>query len=186
MCLSLKETLKHMAEYAPVCGSKGKDECAKIAVRVALNALAATVQRLSERILPEIGFETPRRIRELEDVRESALPRMERPLSPLAEWDTSGGAYGSGERGPSFDKSYHYFTHAFMAYELRWRGYTPYEAWRMNDWQGRMLEQWHGPYSTNDVIANRWGSAFGLASFERPRSLIDRCTGASCRTGVFR
>jgi RHS repeat-associated protein len=186
VCVAVKEALKGMATYAPMCGSTESHDCAKVAVRLALNALAATVRRINGRLLPGIPFETSKDRIPVLDLATNALPWIERPLSSLAEWDTSGGVYGSEEADPRWDKSYHFFTHTLMAYELRLAGYTPYAAWRMNDWQGRMLEQWHGPYSTNDVIANRWGSGFGLASFEHPEALIGGCTGASCRTGVFR
>ncbi len=195
VCRAIRQAGAHMRQYAPViCASTGEDDCERLTVRIALNALAATVQRVAGRIAPAVPFEQEKKSETdepgsarvpIEHIRWYVLPWIEAPLSPLPEWDRSGGVYSLQEGDPRWDKSYHFFTHAFMAYELRWIGRTPYAAWRLNDWQGRILEQFRGPYSVNDVIANRWGTAFGLTAFEQPGPLIQRCIGEHCSIGLL-
>jgi hypothetical protein len=201
VCKAVEAAMQKMLRYAPACGSSGNADCHRIAVRAALNALAATARTVNPgrfvHATPYIKFEDDAERQDLlDDIWEKAFPRLEAPLAPfgLPEWDTSEGAYSlqyDGDNPLGADKAVHFLTHAFMAYELRWRGVNAYQAWQLNDWQGRIFEQMSEAeyrlrggderYSLDDVIANRWGTAFGLGAFDDPESLVRHCTGLACR-----
>jgi hypothetical protein len=199
VCNAVKAAKANMLRYYPACGSSGNADCNRIAVRAALNALAATARVVNQgRIVhatPYITYEYDELRKNLEDIYEKAFPRLEGPMASfgLSEWDPSEGSYSLEYDGDKLeaDKAIHFLTHAFMAYELRWRGVAAYQAWQLNDWQGRIFEQMSEAeyrlrggderYSLDDVTANRWGTAFGLGAFDDPESLVRHCTGLACR-----
>jgi RHS repeat-associated protein len=199
VCNAVKAAKGNMLRYYPACGSSGNADCDRVAVRAALNALAATARVVNQgRIVhasPYIKYESDRPEENLRRIYNEAFPRLEGPVAPfgLCEWDPSEGSYSLEYDGDKLkaDKAIHFLTHAFMAYEFRWRGVAAYQAWQLNDWQGRIFEQMSEAeyrlrggderYSLDDVIANRWGTAFGLAAFDDPESLVRHCTGLSCR-----
>jgi RHS repeat-associated protein len=202
VCDAVKAAKEKILQYAPACTSSGNADCDRVAVRAALNALAATARTVNPgrfvHATPYIRFEDDVERQDLlGDIWEKAFPRLEAPLAPfgLPEWDTSEGSYSlqyDGDNPPlEADKAVHFLTHAFMAYEFRWRGVAAYQAWQLNDWQGRIFEQMSEVeyrlrggderYSLDDVIANRWGTAFGLGAFDDPGLLVRHCTGLTCR-----
>jgi len=199
VCKAVDAAQEMIGLYAPDCGSSGIEDCDRIVVRMALNGLAAAARRTIQGrlwpIVPNIAFEYEESRGSVEDIWEQVFPRLEGPAGPfaLSEWDTGEGSYaleydaGNPLEG---DKAVHFLTHAFMACEQRWTGIDPYTAWARNDWQGRALEQitevanrfgYEETYSVDDVIANRWGTAFGLGAFDNPELLIGQCKGLACR-----
>lgn len=202
VCTAVEAAREKTHQYAPRCGSPGEEDCDSITVRIALVGLAATARRtIPGRFWPTVPntvfeYEEPRK--SVQEVWEQAFPRLQGPLAPygLSEWDPGQGSY-TGEYDAEDplvgDKAVHFLTHAFMAYEQRWRRVDAYSAWMWNDWQGRASEQimevTH-PFShkeglpvddVDDVIANRWGTAFGLSAFDDPELLIRYCTGLARR-----
>jgi hypothetical protein len=202
VCSAVEAAREKTHQYAPRCGSPGEEDCDTITVRIALVGLAATARRTIPGtfwpIVPNIVFEYEEPRRSVQEVWEQAFPRLQGPLAPfeLSEWDPGQGSYTreyDGENPLDGDKAVHFLTHAFMAYEQRGRGVDPYSAWLWNDWQVRASEQimevTH-PFShkegspvddVDDVIANRWGTAFGLGAFDDPELLIRYCTGLTRR-----
>jgi hypothetical protein len=154
---------------------------------MALNAAAAAVQHAAG-ISPRIQFELEK---EREEFRRGKLRLYALPDIKTRPFDSLGWYSGQEEyvvqQDSWWDKSYHFFTHAFMTYELRWRGITPALAQTLTDWQGRAYEVTAeavaalrdpdnpNPYSRNDVVANRWGAAFGSAFFDNPGRLVREC-----------
>jgi hypothetical protein len=168
--------------------------------RASLNGLAATARRTIQGeffpTVPNIRFEHEEPRKPVASLWKEVFPRLQGPLPPfgVSEWGASQGSYTLeyDARNPlQGDKAVHFLTHAFMAYELRWRGVAPYQAWQANDLQGRALEwitalrhessDYEETYSLDDVIANRWGTAFGLGAFNNPELLIGHCRGLVCR-----
>jgi RHS repeat-associated protein len=202
VCTAIEAARERIHQYAPACDSVGRGDCDRIVVRVALNGLAATARRTIQGQLwttvPYIKFEYTEARESVRDIWKEVFPRLQGPLPPfgVSDWDPGDGSYTleyDGDNPLAGDKAVHFLTHAFMAYEQRWMGADPYPVWRWNDWQGRALEEitevlnrfgYKERYSVDDVIANRWGAAFGLSAFDDPALLIDHCIGRGCRIGT--
>jgi hypothetical protein len=208
VCEAIKAARLDMGQYAPaLCASVDSLACNRLTIRLALNAVAAAVQHSAGGVDPRIPFELelaqelqglrdaepdhtdPESVwyrRHLDKLRRYALPDITtRPFESLGWY---GGQEGyAAEQDSWWDKSYHFFTHAFLAYELRWEGIPAALAQTITDWQGRAYEvqaEVRGevspgrdpdPYSRNDVVANRWGAAFGSAFFDNPGRLVREC-----------
>ncbi len=197
VCTAISEARVRVEQLGPMCGSLNDFRCQRLIVRIGLTALAATAQHAARWIDPVIPFELEKRAEGKDPgsarvnrrlISLFALPEIEKPLSALPERYAGRDEYypadsPQGWDTDRWDKSFHFFTHAFLAYELRWRGSPPSIAHLLADWEGRGLEVLRGPYSANDVIANQWGSLFGISYFEDPGLLIRRCIGPSsaCR-----
>jgi hypothetical protein len=200
LCEAIKEARVNMARYAPgVCGDADGSNCNKLTVRIGLNALAATVQWVANQISPDIMFENEkaRLSQGRRHAREDAMPEIRwRSIGGTLEWQDpplnprlrQGGRRDeySGEDADRWEKTYHFFTSAFMSYEMRWAGIPSPLAYRVTDWAGRYYEwdterQGGLPYSWNDVVANRWGALFGITYFNDPDRLVSACVG-ECKT----
>jgi RHS repeat-associated protein len=194
LCEAIRAARLDVSQYAPtLCTSLDSPACSRLTVRMALNAAAAAVQHAAG-ISPRIQFELEK---EREEFRRGKLRLYALPDIKTRPFDSLGWYSGQEEyvvqQDSWWDKSYHFFTHAFMTYELRWRGITPPLAQTITDWQGRAYEvsaeamaalrdpDNPNPYSRNDVVANRWGAAFGSAFFDNPGRLVRECYRTSIK-----
>jgi RHS repeat-associated protein len=210
LCEAVTEARISMYRYAPtLCSSCSAHDCNKLTVRVALRALTAVVRWVGDVQWekPRIPFETETALDEegkVVDVRRGrnnimkwALPEITSPYLDARLYlrkppvDPRLGQTGEFDQlDPEdlyrYDKTYHYFTAALIAYELRWANVPASGAYSVTDWAGRAFE-WakdapDNPYSRNDVLANRWGALFGITFFDDPDRLVRVCVGWRCYT----
>jgi RHS repeat-associated protein/uncharacterized repeat protein (TIGR01451 family) len=208
LCEAVREARISMYRNAPaLCSGCSDHDCNKLTVRVALRALAAVVRWVGDEQwdLPRIPFETETGVKQdgtvarvrlgRNKIMNYALPEItspyldprlhlqEPPVNPRLGQTSEFDQY-TPEEVFRYDKTYHFFTAALIAYELRWNLVPASGVYTVTDWAGRAFESVRdtpdNPYSWNDVVANRWGALFGITFFDDPDRLVRVCVGWGC------
>ncbi len=204
-CVAVTAARQHMQSYSPsMCTSLHDVTCERLTLRIAMNGVAAVVQRLHrlDEDRPDIPFEWAAERRPSAELVTYATPVIERPIFvQLRDTSRAYSRLSYSQEGATQDKVYHFFTHAFMAYEQRWAGRPSTMVDLYNDYVGRGYEflsqvnyTWQcvrrgecpddvQTYSSDDVVANRWGTFFGLTAFDDPARIVRHCARLDCRIG---